>query len=284
MLLRAMVDILELEPWIRAAGFAGVLVLCAWWESALPRRARSRPRRKRWPSNLGIVVLNTLLIRLLFPVAAVGVAVIAHDRGWGMLNQAALPAPLAFVIGFVALDFVIYLQHVMVHAVPLLWRFHRMHHADVDFDVTTAGRFHPVEIALSMLWKMGVVLVLGPTAATVVAFEVVLNASSTFNHANGRLPSFVDRIVRLLIVTPDMHRVHHSTNAQETNSNFGFNLSLWDRLLGTYRSQPIAGHEHMTIGLNAFRSPDEERLDCMLLQPLKGRADDYSITRGNGQT
>ncbi|HEY9531335.1 MAG TPA: sterol desaturase family protein [Burkholderiales bacterium] len=251
-------ELLAIEPVLRLSAFLAVLVAMAAWEALAPRRARKLPRRSRWPANLGIVVLNTVIVRLLFPVAAVGVALAAEARGWGLLHQPGIPAWAAFAAGVVLLDLAIYLQHVTFHAVPALWRLHRMHHADLDIDFTTGARFHPVEIVLSMLIKFAVIAALGVPAAAVVLFEVLLNATSMFNHANVRIPAGIEGALRWLVVTPDMHRVHHSSERDETNSNFGFNLSLWDRLFGTYRAQPRAGHDWMSIGIPDFR----EAADC----------------------
>ena len=236
----------------------------------------------RWSGNLGVVVIDTFLVRLAFPVAAIGMAMLAESRSWGLLNNFLLPSWISFLLTIAALDLAIYLQHVMFHAVPLFWRFHRMHHADLEFDVTTGLRFHPVEILLSMGLKIAVVAALGPLPSAVLVFEVLLNASSMFNHSNVRIPLGIDRVLRLLIVTPDMHRVHHSVHVQETNSNFGFNLPWWDRLFGTYRPQPKEGHEAMTIGIEQFREVRDLRLDRMLIQPLLGRASSYPINREDG--
>jgi sterol desaturase/sphingolipid hydroxylase (fatty acid hydroxylase superfamily) len=243
------------EPALRLAAFAVVLALLAAWEFAAPRRARSMPRRQRWPANLAIVALNTLLVRIALPTAAVGLAISAQDHAWGLFNQYALPLWAAIVVGAVLLDLVIYLQHVMFHAVPALWRLHRMHHADLDIDVTTGARFHPVEIVLSLAIKFAAIAAMGIPPAAVMVFELLLNATSMFNHANVRIAAAVDRVLRWLVVTPDMHRVHHSLERDETNSNFGFNLPIWDRLFGTYRAQPRAGHHAMTIGIPDFRDP-----------------------------
>lgn len=258
-----------LEPVIRLGAFAGVLALLVAAEAFAPRRRAVVGRWRRWPGNLGLVALDTLIVRLLFPVAAVGVALLGEARGWGLLRAADLPAWAEIAIAVVLLDLVVYAQHVLFHAVPALWRVHRVHHADVEFDVTTGLRFHPVEILLSMAIKVAAVAALGAPAVAVLIFEVLLNASAMWSHANIRLPGRVDRIVRRLLVTPDMHRTHHSVIARETHSNFGFNLALWDRWFGTYRSQPEAGHEGMTIGVPGFRAPRELRLDRMLLQPLR---------------
>ena len=262
--------VLANEAWIRVALFAGVLAVMAAWEVVAPRRRRAVSRRVRWPGNLGVVALDTILVRLAFPVVAVGQAAAAEQRGWGLLNVLDVPDWLAFVVGLLALDLAIYLQHVMFHAVPALWRLHRMHHADFDLDATTGVRFHPLEILLSMAFKLALVAALGPPAVAVLVFEVLLNATSMFNHANVLLPAAADRVLRMLVVTPDMHRVHHSIHRDETDSNFGFNLPWWDRLLGTYRAQPRDGHETMTLGIPQFRTARDLRLDRMLLQPLAG--------------
>jgi sterol desaturase/sphingolipid hydroxylase (fatty acid hydroxylase superfamily) len=260
------------EVTIRVGAALGVFAVMALWELLAPRRAWRVGRAPRWPGNLGILLLDAALVRLLFPVAAVGVAVIAAQRGWGLLNIAPWPPVLEGVLGFLALDLTIYAQHVAFHKIPLLWRLHRMHHADLDIDVTTGLRFHPIEVLLSMLLKMAVVVLIGVPALAVIAFEVVLNATSMFNHSNAAMPLWLDRIVRLLMVTPDMHRVHHSVLRRETDSNFGFNLPWWDRLFGTYRAEPEAGHQAMTIGLPVFRDPGELRLDRLVTQPFRDDA------------
>lgn len=267
------------EPLIRIVFFLGVLIVMAIWEAASPRRRREIPRVIRWTNNIGVVLLDSFLVRLTFPIVAVGLALLAHERGWGLFNIFQAPAWLAITVSVVALDLAIYLQHVMFHAVPALWRLHRMHHADLEIDVTTGLRFHPVEILLSMGIKLAVVAVLGPPAVAVLIFEVLLNATAMFNHSNVKLPEGVDRVLRLLVVTPDMHRVHHSIHPAETNSNFGFNLPWWDRLLGTYTPQPRDGHEGMTIGIEQFRTVRDLWLDRMLVQPLRGPASGYAINR-----
>jgi sterol desaturase/sphingolipid hydroxylase (fatty acid hydroxylase superfamily) len=276
-------SILATEPQLRLVVFLGVLVAMALWEVAAPRRRQEIPRVIRWTNNLGLVVIDTIALRLSFPILAVGLAALAQDRGWGLFNIIAVPGWAAILISIIVLDLVIYLQHVMFHAVPALWRLHRMHHADLEFDVTTGLRFHPVEILLSMGIKLAVVLALGPPAVAVLIFEVLLNATAMFNHSNVRLPTFADRILRLIVVTPDMHRVHHSTLPEETNSNFGFNLPWWDRLLGTYKAQPKAGHEGMSIGIEQFRTIRDLWLDRMLVQPVKGPASGYPINRETGK-
>ncbi|RPH50998.1 MAG: sterol desaturase family protein [Lysobacterales bacterium] len=275
-------DLLAQEWAIRFGAFASVSVAMALWEVWAPRRRLAVGRGRRWPNNLGVVALDTLIVRILFPTAAVGVALVCEARGWGVFNALALPFGVATVVSVILLDLAIYLQHVLFHAVPALWRLHRMHHADLDFDVTTGVRFHPVEIVLSMLIKFGVVVLLGAPALAVLIFEVLLNATSMFNHSNVAIPPTADRILRLLVVTPDMHRVHHSILRSETNSNFGFNFPWGDRLFGTYRSQPKEGHDGMTIGIESFRDPAELRLDRMLLQPLREGRDRYPILRREG--
>jgi sterol desaturase/sphingolipid hydroxylase (fatty acid hydroxylase superfamily) len=266
------------EPLIRLVAFAGVFVAMAAWEILAPRREQKLARGARWPSNIGVVVLDTVLVRIVFPTTAVGLALIAEARGWGLLHALELPLWAGAPLAVIALDLAIYLQHVLFHAVPALWRLHRMHHADQEIDVTTGARFHPIEILLSMGIKLGVVAALGAPAVAVLLFEVLLNATSMFNHSNVRMPARLDRVLRWVVVTPDMHRVHHSIVARETNSNFGFNLPWWDRLFGTYRDQPAAGHVGMTIGIEQFRDPKEQRLDRMLTQPF--RADDRTCALG----
>ncbi len=271
--------LLSHEAAVRLFFLFSILAVMAAWEVAAPRRRREIPRLLRWSNNLGVVVIDTLLVRLTFPILAVGMAILAAERGWGLLNVFAVPSWLAFIISLLLLDLAIYLQHVMFHAVPALWRLHRMHHADLEFDVTTGLRFHPIEILLSMGLKLAIVAALGPPAIAVLVFEILLNGTSMFNHSNIRLPLRLDRTLRLFVVTPDMHRVHHSIYPHETNSNFGFNLPWWDRLLGTYRAQPREGHEDMTIGIEQFRTSRDLWLDRMLIQPLRGPASGYPINR-----
>jgi sterol desaturase/sphingolipid hydroxylase (fatty acid hydroxylase superfamily) len=267
--MRNVETLLAHETALRLGGFASVFAAMALWELLAPRRRQAFGRGRRWPSNIGVVALDTLLVRLLFPITAVGMALLAEAQGWGLFHALKAPAWLAVIASVILLDLAIYLQHVLFHAVPVLWRLHRMHHADLEFDVTTGARFHPIEILLSMGIKIGVVAALGAPAVAVLIFEVLLNATSMFNHGNVRLPERLDRVLRWLVVTPDMHRVHHSVVPRETNSNFGFNLPWWDRLFGTYRAQPAAGHEGMTIGIEQFRDPRELRLDHMLSQPFR---------------
>jgi sterol desaturase/sphingolipid hydroxylase (fatty acid hydroxylase superfamily) len=260
--------ILAHEAGIRLTFFCAVLAIMIGWEFAAPRRRLSAPVAVRWCSNLGLVIVSALLVRLAFPLVAVGTAAIAAERGWGLFNWVPAPSWLAIAVSVVALDLAIYAQHVVFHKVPALWRLHRMHHSDVDIDATTGVRFHPVEIALSMAIKMAMILILGAPAVAVVIFEVLLNATAMFNHGNVELPQTVDRALRLVVVTPDFHRVHHSVYRDETDSNYGFNLSVWDRLFRTYRPQPRDGHKTMTIGLDVFRDPRQRHLDKLLIQPF----------------
>ncbi len=268
------------EKAIRMGAFFGILGVMALWEILAPRRVLTVSKAVRWANNLGIVFFNSFLVWLIFPVLAVGMALFASNQGWGIFNYFELPFWFVVIASVVIMDFVIYLQHVMVHAVPALWRLHRVHHADLDFDVTTGARFHPLEIILSMLIKFATIIVLGPPVLAVVIFEVVLNATAMFNHSNVRLPLSIDRVLRWLVVTPDMHRVHHSVEDDEANSNFGFNLPWWDRLFGTYRDQPRAGHQAMTIGIHKYREPKQVAwLPGMLLLPFKGKITGYAINR-----
>ena len=274
--------VLANEPLIRMGFFFGVFALVALWELASPRRVLKLSRKQRWTANLGIVLLNTVIVRLLFPAAAVGMAALSVENGWGLLNNFDVPFSLAVPLAVVAMDFVIWLQHVMVHAVPALWRLHRVHHADLDYDLTTGARFHPIEIVLSMGIKFATITLLGAPVLAVVIFEVLLSACAMFNHGNIRLPAALDRVLRWFLVTPDMHRVHHSVEDDESNSNFGFNLTWWDRLFGTYREQPRAGQLGMTIGIHGHTDPQEvARLPGMLVLPFKGQITDYAINRRN---
>jgi sterol desaturase/sphingolipid hydroxylase (fatty acid hydroxylase superfamily) len=272
-------DLLAYEPYVRLGAAAGVFIAMALWEFLGPRRRQAIGRDRRWPNNLGIVVLDAILVRIAFPMTLVGFALVAEARGFGLFHAFAAPAWLAVVGSVVLLDLAIYLQHVLFHAVPALWRVHRMHHADLEFDVTTGLRFHPIEILLSLVIKAAVIAALGAPALAVLIFEVLLNATSMFNHGNVRIPQRLDRALRWIVVTPDMHRVHHSILSRETNSNFGFNLPWWDRLFGTYRAQPRAGHEAMTIGIEQFRDPRELGLIRMLLQPFRGDVGRYPFGR-----
>jgi sterol desaturase/sphingolipid hydroxylase (fatty acid hydroxylase superfamily) len=261
------------ESVLRFAGFAGIFAVMALLEVLAPRRRLTAGRQRRWITNLAIVGIDTLLVRLMglvaVPLVAMSAAFLAQAHGWGLLNTVGWTGWTAVAASLFVLDFAIWLQHVASHHVPVLWRLHQMHHADVDFDVTTAIRFHPVEIALSMLWKIAWVLALGVPPIAVLAFEMILNGGAVFNHANARLPERLDRILRLAVVTPDMHRVHHSVMRAEHDSNFGFNLSIWDRLFGTYRPAPAAGHDAMTIGLPPYQSESPTRLGWSLALPFR---------------
>jgi sterol desaturase/sphingolipid hydroxylase (fatty acid hydroxylase superfamily) len=261
--------ILVNEPVIRILAFVVLLGVMVVWEVVAARRRQTIKRLIRWPGNLAIVVLDTLAVRLAFPLAAVGAAVYASEQGWGLLNQVQVPNGVAIILSMLVLDLAIYFQHRLFHAVPWLWRLHRMHHSDLEFDVTTGLRFHPFEILLSMGIKMAIVVLIGAPAVAVLAFEVLLNAASLFNHGNVGIPPRVDRGLRRIVVTPDMHRVHHSTIRCETDSNFGFSVPWWDRLFGTYRAQPEKGHLDMTIGIEDFRTIRDLRLDQMLVQPFR---------------
>ena len=268
------------EVTIRLGFFFGIFAVMAAWEVLAPKRALTVSKAVRWANNLGLVFFNSLILRLLFPAAAVGIAAFAGEQGWGLLNYYPVPATVAIVVSVIAMDFIIYLQHVMVHAVPALWRLHRVHHADLDYDVTTGARFHTFEIILSMLIKFATIIVLGPPVVAVVIFEVVLNATAMFNHSNVSLPKGLDRVLRWFVVTPDMHRVHHSVEDDEANSNFGFSLPWWDRLFGTYRDQPRGGHQGMTIGIHTYRAMKQVSwLPGMLALPFIGKVTGYAINR-----
>ncbi len=257
------------EPVIRLSVFLGVFALCAIWEAARPRRPRVIGRGRRWVANVGLVVLDTILVRLLFPAAAVGAALDAAAQGWGLFNHLDWPAWAEILAAFVILDFAIWLQHVIFHFVPRLWQFHMVHHADEEMDVTTGFRFHPVEIAASMLIKIGLVYALGAAAAAVVLFEVMLSAAALWSHSNLRLPEGPERVVRWFVVTPDMHRSHHSVERREHDTNFGFCLSIWDRLSGFYTRTPEGGHEGVAIGLKPWRKGQSASLPWALALPFR---------------
>jgi sterol desaturase/sphingolipid hydroxylase (fatty acid hydroxylase superfamily) len=263
-------ETIDNEVAIRLAVFAAALVALTLAERGAPRRARSPAPLLRWPANLGLMAVGAALSRLVVPLGAAGAGALAADRGWGLLGLAGIATtPVGLVVAVVALDFAIYGQHVVMHRVPILWRLHRVHHADPAVDASTGVRFHPIEIALSAMLKVGLVLALGASAAAVVAFEILLNVSSLFGHANVRLPAAADRAIRAILVTPDMHRVHHSTTPSEMNRNFGFALAWWDRLCGTYRSEPAAGHEAMALGLPSIPPARAEGFWTMLVEPLR---------------
>jgi len=272
--------IINNENTIRISVFAGMLLIMGLWELAAPRRAAKISKLLRWVNNLGLVFLNNLILRLIFPLAATGMAFFASEHGWGIFNYYDINPLLEIIICVIALDFIIYLQHVLVHAVPVLWRLHRVHHADIDYDVTTGSRFHPVEIIISMLIKLATIVVLGPPVVAIIIFEVLLNGMAMFNHGNVGLPKILDKFLRFFIVTPDMHRVHHSVEDDETNSNFGFNLSCWDRIFGTYREQPRKGQVGMNIGIRGFTQPQQTTwLHGLLILPFIGKIKGYTINR-----
>ncbi|MDZ7760425.1 MAG: sterol desaturase family protein [Desulfovermiculus sp.] len=270
---------MKTETLIRLGAFLCVFSVLAAGEIFLPRRRLTTSKGRRWFANLTIVALNPLSVALVYPVLPVGVALLASERGWGLLNQWAFPFWFEVFIGVVAMDVVVYAQHVLHHAIPVLWRLHMVHHADLDFDMTTGLRFHPMEIIVSMAIKLLAVVSLGASPLAVLIFEVALNATSMFNHSNIRIHAKIDRILRLLVVTPDMHRIHHSVVIRETNSNYGFNLSWWDRLLGTYKDQPAKGHMDMVIGLSQFRNPQKLSLPRLLILPFTGDPGRVPINR-----
>ena len=268
---------LEYEAQIRIGFFFIILIGVAWGEFFSPKRTLTVSKRRRWVNNLGIIVIGTILIKLTYPATAMTIATAATTSNWGLFNLIDLPIWVAIPLAILILDLVIYLQHLMFHAVPLLWRLHMVHHADLDLDVSSGLRFHPIEIIISMAIKMAVVAALGVPIVAVLLFEIILNATAMFNHGNIHLPTKLDRWLRLLVVTPDMHRVHHSVLIRETNRNFGFNFPWWDRLFGTYRAQPVAGHQQMTIGLSQFRKVEELSLLKLLVLPYTGDEGYYSL-------
>ena len=258
----------EHDAAIRFGVFAGVFLTLAALELVAPRRSLSQPKGRRWFTNLSLIVIDTLALRIVMPMLAVGMAVVADQKGWGLLNLVGLPVWLEFIIALIIFDMLIYAQHVATHKIPILWRLHKVHHTDRDIDVTTASRFHPLEILASMAYKLLCIVLLGPSAAAMFVFEIILNSSTMFNHSNLRLPAKMDKLVRSLVVTPDMHRVHHSVLYRETDSNYGFFLSIWDRLFRTYRSQPEAGHDGMTIGQTQYQDQQPVKLGWSLLLPF----------------
>lgn len=270
---------MDLEPQVRLGVSLSVFLIMALWEVLSPRRVLGSSKLLRWSSNIGLALLNTFLLRIIFPAAAVGMAIVAEERGFGLVNNFDIPYWVAVIGCVVFLDFAIYVQHVLFHSIPGFWRFHRMHHTDLDYDVTTGARFHPVEIIASMIIKLGVVSIIGAPPLAVLIFETLLNATAMFNHSNVYIPLSIDKTIRALVVTPDMHRVHHSVTSHETNSNFGFNLAIWDRALGTYLDQPEKGHDNMTIGIDQFRESKFLRFHNMLLIPFLGDVTGYAINR-----
>jgi len=270
---------MSMELMIRLGAFAAVFAAVALWEVLAARRTRAYPRRQRWSHNLSLLLVDVIVLRLTLPGAAIAVALAGESNGWGLMRYLDLPVWLAFVLTILLLDVAIYFQHVMFHAVPTLWRLHRVHHSDLDFDVTTGTRFHPVEILISMVFKAAAVAAIGASPEAVLAFEVLLNATAMFNHANASLPSRIEGLVRSVLVTPDMHRIHHSIDYNESSSNFGFNISWWDRLFGTYRRTSKLSQETMTLGVDAFRDPKDLRLGRLLIQPVLETPGGYAINR-----
>lgn len=270
------------ELFIRLGFFFGILIIMFLWELMAPRRPLTTSKIKRWIANLGLVFIDSLAVRVIFPTALVGFAFLTQQRGWGIFNQFEIPNELKVIFSVLILDLAIYLQHILFHVIPLLWRLHMVHHTDMDIDTTTGVRFHPIEIVLSMGIKMIVVVLTGPPPIAVVIFEVLLNGTSMFNHGNVRYPQNIDSILRLLVVTPEMHRVHHSTIRWESNSNLGFNFPWWDRLFGTYRPQPAQGHLEMTIGLDQYKEPKKLTLPWLLVLPFIGKLGKYPMTRSPG--
>lgn len=270
--------IIENESIIRMSIFFGVLVIMGIWEIMSPRKVPTVSKVYRWINNLGLVFFNGFIVRLVFPVIATGMAVIAQQNDWGVFNNIEISPFIGGAIFIVLMDLIIYFQHIMTHAVPLFWRLHRVHHADLDYDTTTGARFHTIEILFSMCIKLVAIILLGPSVISVILFEIILNATAMFNHGNIRLPKSADKILRLFIVTPDMHRIHHSIEEDEANSNFGFNLSIWDRIFGTYRENARAGQENMVIGIKSIRDPKQtNKIIGMLLIPFRGKNNEYVI-------
>ena len=272
--------LLQNETYVRLTFFFGILTIIAVWEFFSPRRKLNESKLLRWVNNLGLVVFNSFISKLVFPIAAVGIAHEAANSDWGILHYLPISYWQGVFISIILLDLVIYIQHVMFHSLPLLWRLHRVHHADLDYDVTTGARFHTIEILLSMIIKFIAIVLIGAPATGVIMFEIILNGMAMFNHGNIRLPSKIDSFIRTIFVTPDMHRVHHSILADETNSNFGFNLSIWDKTFGTYKKEPDKGHENMTIGIDLYR----DRKECtfitgMLMMPFYKNTGEYPINR-----
>ncbi|CTQ60792.1 sterol desaturase family protein [Roseibium album] len=253
---------------LRMACFGGIFLVMALLEAGLPRRQMENGRLKRWPTNWGLILLDSILVRLIFPIGGVGLALLAQENGWGLFGLLGWTGLLAGIVTFLVLDLAVWAQHVASHKVPLFWRIHRVHHADSEVDATTALRFHPIEILLSFVWKGLVIVALGGPVEAVLAFEIVLNASAVFGHANIRIPKGFDWLLRLLIVTPDMHRIHHSVIRRETDSNYGFYLSIWDRLFGTYVEEPEKGHQAMEIGLGPSLTPNAHKLPFSLVIPF----------------
>ena len=267
------------EPLLRVSAFLAVFVVMAIWEAIAPRRPSAFRRRDRWPHNLALLAIDIVAIRVLAPSAAILVAAAGEINGWGLVNVVGPPVWLGVPLAIAFLDLVIYFQHVAFHALPTLWRLHRVHHTDLDFDVTSGTRFHPIEILISTGIKCAAVAAIGAPVVAVLVFELLLNATSMFSHGNVRIAPMLDRWLRWAVVTPEMHRVHHSVEFNETSSNFGFNMPWWDRLFGTYRAQPAKGHIAMEIGVDAFRTVDDLRIGRLLIQPMLDNPGGYPINR-----
>jgi len=265
------VFIIDNEIFLRLGFFFAIFISMAIWEQVNPRRVLNTSKGNRWVVNLSITFIDAFIIRLIFPMAAIGIALIAQEQKWGLFNRIAMDGWAIGITAILLFDLTIYFQHVAFHSIPLFWRLHMVHHTDLDIDVTTGARFHPVEILLSMAIKMGVIILIGAPAYSVLIFEILLNGTSMFNHSNIFISPSIDRILRLLVVTPDMHRVHHSVIIRETNSNFGFNFPWWDRVFRTYKDQPDKGHADMTIGLANFRDAKRLTLPYILALPLLGK-------------
>ena len=269
----------QYESYIRLSSFLGLYALLTIWEISSPKRKLEHARRLRWVSNFGLIIISSILVRFIFPTAAVGIALLVEKNQWGLLYYFDLSVVMHFVIAFILMDLSLYFQHVMFHALPLFWRFHRVHHTDLDFDITTGLRFHPFEMVISILIKFMTITALGVPVLAVVIFEIILNAASMFSHSNIKIISSIERIVRWFIVTPDMHRIHHSVSENETNSNFGFFISVWDRLFGTYTKEPNAGHKDMEIGLHNFRESKWQDLRWLIYLPFVSKIKDYAINK-----
>jgi sterol desaturase/sphingolipid hydroxylase (fatty acid hydroxylase superfamily) len=272
------VVIVENESIIRASIFIGLLLIMGAWELLLPRKKPTISKTYRWVNNLALVFLNGFITKLILPITLSGMAILAHQNGWGVLNYFEIDTFWSIVIFIIVMDFIIYMQHVMVHALPILWRLHRVHHTDLDYDTSTGARFHTLEILLSFGIKFTAIVLLGPTVLAVILFEIILNVSSMFNHGNVKLPKTLDKYLRYFIVTPDMHRIHHSIEEDETNSNFGFSITIWDRVFGTYKDSAKAGQIDMVIGIKNIREPkDTNMILGMLMIPFKGKNEQYTI-------
>jgi len=272
--------LIQNEPIIRMSFFFGMIILMGSWELYAPKKAPTISKAYRWVNNLGLVFFNSFIIKILLPIASTSVAVLAMQNNWGVLNYYEIPTWIGVIVFIVVMDLIIYFQHIMVHAIPIFWRLHRVHHADLDYDTTTGSRFHPIEIVLSMFIKFTAIVLIGPSVIAVILFEIILNAMAMFNHGNVSLNKTLDKYLRYFIVTPDMHRVHHSIEQHETNSNFGFNISLWDRIFGTYKQDAKAGQENMIIGIQDITEKKQtNNIFGMLMIPFIKRNDKYIINK-----